>query len=224
MVISEKHKYIFIEVAKTASTSLKRFLLENDESAVTNEVLNANGERVKVHVHVSAEKLRNIMGSGYKDYKKIGFVRDPFSKIVSSYHFYKNGRAFQNYDKKRKSIKIKIALTKIFPFCVWALVYPYKPNWHFISHSNNIIVDYIGRFSHLEEDFFSIFEDLGLYFENKKLPSFNVSLHKDETQYYGRLLKYLVKLRVKKDISLLKHRNKQLGCRTIYGSRFYPEI
>ena len=75
-----------------------------------------------------------------------------------------------------------------------------------------------------DEDFFSIFEDLGLHFENKKLPLFNISSHKDEAQYYGRLLKYLVKLRVKKDISLLKHRNKQLGCRTIYGSRFYPEI
>ena len=101
MVFSEEHKYVFIEVAKTASTSLKRFLLEQDSSSKENIIISKDNEYIKVNTHVTAKQLKKIMGDYYDNYTIIGFVRHPFSKIVSNYHFYKNGRAYKNFKNRR---------------------------------------------------------------------------------------------------------------------------
>jgi hypothetical protein len=218
VVFSEKHNYIFIEVAKTASTSIKKFLLENDPTAIENHFIDNSGKLVRVNTHINARKLKLMMGDRYDKFIKIGFVRDPYSTIVSNYHFYKNGRAFKNVDKKRLSIKIKVTLANLIPFWFWALLYPYKLNRYFVSDGKDIIVDYLGRFSRLEEDFFKIFDDIGVHFSKRSLPLFNPSFHKPEASYYGRILKRLVCLRIKSDLHLLKFVEKLVNCRVSSNS------
>ena len=42
MIISEKHKYIYLACPKTATTSTEKFLLEQDPSALQNKIKYTN--------------------------------------------------------------------------------------------------------------------------------------------------------------------------------------
>jgi hypothetical protein len=90
MVISEEHKFIFISVPKTGSSSAEKFFREKYKSIGYNRIL-VGGKEIKVPPHITALQLRRLMGDDYGHYQKIAFIRHPYSKLVSGYFFYKNG-------------------------------------------------------------------------------------------------------------------------------------
>ena len=79
MIISEHHKYIFLAVPKTGSTSVERCLLQHDATAIQNRV-RVGAEDVAVGPHISALELRRILGDSYHKYRSFAFVRHPFSR------------------------------------------------------------------------------------------------------------------------------------------------
>src|SRR5688572_26418146 len=174
MLISEKNKYIFIAVPKTGTRSVEKYLLENDKTAKRNCV-EIEGQTIHVQEHITANKLKEIMGERYNDFVKIGFVRDPYSKIVSSYFFYKNGEAITaGNNSKRFETQLRIYSARILPFEIWSIIYPYKSNInHLADGKNDLIVDFIGRFENLKDDLVSIFNKLNIRFDNHDLPMIN---------------------------------------------------
>ena len=66
--------------------------LGNDPTAVKN-VVRVDNEEICVPEHISALELRRRLGDKFDEYTSFGFVRNPFSKLLSSYFFYRNGRA-----------------------------------------------------------------------------------------------------------------------------------
>ena len=66
--------------------------LGNDPTAVKN-VVRVDNEEICVPEHISALELRRRLGDKFDECTSFGFVRNPFSKLLSSYFFYRNGRA-----------------------------------------------------------------------------------------------------------------------------------
>jgi len=212
MISSNTHKYIFVGVPKTGTRSIQKFLVDHDPSAMFNKVVLENEEHIFAD-KAKASEIKSVLKSAYSGYRTFAFIRHPYSKLVSSYFFYKNGqpivdnswKAFIKAPIKRKLslvfTHLKIVSTRFLPFEIWSLIYPYKTNLEYITKEGEVIVSYVGRYEKLEEDFFRILKELGVDLEVNSLPHVNKSKHKSYQDYFKRswYLK-LVNRKVKSDL------------------------
>lgn len=200
MIISEKNNYIYMAVPKTGTTSVQKFLLSQDSTASKNSV-ELNGVKYRFQEHMTAQQIKDVLGNNFEKFIVLGFIRNPFSRLVSSYFFYKKGAKDWLYDSGRKkqsfTAKCRVWLARGIPFHLWALLYPYKSNReYFFDSKGNLIVEHVGIFEHLNEDLKIIFEKLNLDFDVEKLPHSNVSKH-DETEKYFQKNSYVRLLKIR---------------------------
>lgn len=214
MIFSRDRKYIYVAVPKTGSRSIQQYLQEHDPTARFNEVY-AGEKWISVGDRDEAWKIRKAMGVEYFDYQSFGFIRHPYSKIVSSYFFYRNGeplhensfRVFLNATWLRKisllATNFKMLSAKVVPFKIWALVYPYKSNEaYFYDDRGNLLVNHIGLYERLGEEFSRILVNIKFPKEGKELPHINKSLHKQDASYFSNsLFRKLIDLKVKADLN-----------------------
>ncbi|WP_340106961.1 sulfotransferase family 2 domain-containing protein [Rhodohalobacter sp. 8-1] len=202
MIISTKHKYIFIANPKTGTTSIQSFLLENDPLAKNYHVV-LNNKSYSFKEHDTAAKIKKTLGDEYNNYKTFGFVRNPMAKRVSGYHFLNNGKPItEGHKGPRWPILTKIWFAKLLPFKLWNLLYPVKTNKeYFTDEQGNVIVDRIYIFENIEEDFEKALKFIGMYEDNVKLPYKNRSKHKKYNKYFNnKIYNYIVKIINYKDI------------------------
>ena len=193
-------------VPKTGTTSVQKYLLENDKTATKNSV-EINGKHHKFQEHMTALEIKNVLAVNYQSFTIIGFVRHPYGRIVSSYFFYKKGAKSWSWvgreSKKPTEQKLKIKLAQLLPFHIWALVYPYKSNIEYFFDTKNIlIVDLknIGLFEDLEENLNEILSRSNIRLE-KKIPHENKSNHGDKDNYFKNpVFKWIINLKVKRDL------------------------
>ncbi|MEN8251570.1 MAG: sulfotransferase family 2 domain-containing protein [Bacteroidota bacterium] len=205
MVISDQHKYIFIAVPKTGTTSISSFLLKNDPTAVKN-LIRVGIKNYKVQEHITALELRKMLGNKFDEYTSFGFVRYPYSKILSSYFFYSEGRAAKKVHAGKQTfyIKLKVLFAKMLPFSLWALLYPYNSCRGFlVDKDGKLLVNYIGYFENLEKDFSNIVGRLGFDSGLERLSHLNWTSH-DEFDSYMRngILKRILARKVRSDLTL----------------------
>lgn len=201
MVISKENKYIFVAVNKTGSTSIQKFLLENDKTA-TKDKVEMEGEIFKFSIHMTAAQIKKVLGKHYDNYTVFGFIRNPYSRVVSGYFFLREqGKATQKPLSFNQKLKIKFA--EIIPFKLWALMQPYRSNKvYFVDKNEKLIVDKIGVFENISEDLETILIGCGLNFDFSNFPHRNKSSHKEESNYFkNRIFKKLMRLKLKKDLA-----------------------
>lgn len=208
MIFSQKYNFIFIANPKTGTVSVQKLLQTLDPECIRSRIIYINGKRYNIFGHARAKEIKSELGGkNYNNLRSFTFIRHPRSKIVSSYFFYRNHHVFI---KKRLTFwwkfsrSIKVLIAKILPFKIWALVYPYKSNHGYVTDKNdNIIVDYIGKFENLEEDFFIIMDNLNVDYSGHNFPKLNTSKHKDYNIYYrDKWFKRLIDIKVRKDLKL----------------------
>lgn len=184
MIISLKNRYIFIAVPKTGTTSVQKWLLENDPSA-RQYAVEIGGQGYAFREHATALEIKSILGEHYPKFRTFAFIRNPYSRLVSSYFFYKNGKPITAGNKKPWPSRFKTAYAKCVPFALWALSYPYKSNIeHLVDEENNLIVDYVGTFENLEDDLRKIISAIGLNIPVDQLPHTNKSSHAKYKDYF----------------------------------------
>lgn len=162
MIISHKHKFIFIKTKKTAGTSLEIALSQfcGPEDVITpiapeDEKIRAEmgfrgpqnfhltwghsllSQKKRFYNHAPASFVRRMVGrKRWRDYFTFCFERNPFDKAVSRYYWstrHKNPRPeFSEYLKTAP----RGALS----------------NWKKYTVCNRIIVDYVGKFENLSDE------------------------------------------------------------------------
>lgn len=156
MIISHKHKFIFIKTVKTAGTSLEVFLSQQcgPQDLVTPIIPHVEPHLARNHEgyynHIPAFQIRHkIAPQIWRSYFKFCVERNPWDKTLSYYHMVnhrsENGVAFNDY-----------LATKQFP-----LNYPWYTE---PGNPNKIIVDRIIRYENLIPELHSVFQDLGIAF------------------------------------------------------------
>lgn len=200
MFFSKKYKLLFIASPKTGTVSIHEAL----------ENLDPSGERRKIKIgdmeitskdldqgiigHARARELKKALGaSNYNKLNTMAFVRNPYSKLVSSYFFNKSNKISDAFRMKGKKHRLKRSinffLTTLFaqllPFKVWALLYPYRSNLSYLTdYDGSLIVKYIGRTEYLNEDFHSIMKSLNIDTKNIIVGKKNTSIHKSNESYF----------------------------------------
>jgi len=179
-MIVHQDKTIFIHIPKCAGQSVESYFLtrhgyswDDRASFLLRQNTDKNrGPSSLSHLKASEySSLEYIDKKKFKDYFKFSFVRNPYARLVSTYKYrgYESYFSFKDYVFKHmpEEGSAKEAMHII-------------PQYKFIydEFSNKRLVDYVGRFENIKEDFTSVIDILG--FEDASLPHVNISPRKKE--------------------------------------------
>jgi len=201
MIFSQEKSFCYVAVPKTGSSSISKHLL-NDTKTKRNMVLTDAG-LVSVSEHVSAAELIHIMGKdAWKELYSCGFVRNPFSRTVSAYHFYRTGRAaslgrrLQRFNPKAS---VNVILAKLLPFTLWIRLYRPRQYFDYLSDGcDEIAVSEVFRFEEIETAFGRLTDRLGL--DPVPLTRQNTTVHQSYTAYFNERARQQVEKVFAKDI------------------------
>ena len=93
MFINHKHKFIFIHIPKNAGTSIRNSFNINgyDKQVVS-----------KRYPHSTCSEIKKYCGDEiWNSYYKFSFVRNPFDRLVSFYHFHKSDQYKHKIGRER---------------------------------------------------------------------------------------------------------------------------
>jgi len=176
-MVSDPLKCIFIEVPKTASTSIRAIV----------------GSPPKPHLNIW-QIAQEVDPERFRTYFKFGFVRNPWDRAVSLYER-REGMQLRNRMTFEEFIDwMKLASST----CLHPVPHRYQLDW-FVNPNGDVIVDFIGRYERLPEDWAKIAARLGI---TVPLPRVNVNPGRTRhyTEYYSARTRDLVAARFAVDI------------------------
>jgi hypothetical protein len=176
-MICKPYRCIFVHIPKTAGRSVEMFFINklmldrDDENHRQQLLITDNDDPAKGTEklsHLSAYEYvqcGHIAEQVYSAYFKFSFVRNPWARLVSEYRY----RNFLTH----KSFK-DFVLNKL-PEPSWDDKYRHvMPQTEMLyDHNGNLLVDFVGKFEQLQEDFERVCSRLG--FNDSKLPHINSS-------------------------------------------------
>ncbi len=207
MIISHKHKFIFIHVWKTGGTSIARALAPFVESETQERNwLSTLFEKKKplsgdFDKHVTSAELAEILDQKYfKNYYKFAYVRNPLSWEVSYYHFITQKA---NNHPQQETIR---ELGSFDNYIIWAAEHEMKKRSQrtfLCDKQGNTLVDFVGKYEQLEEGMNFVAKKLGL--SGLKLGRYNSSEHKEYQTYYTKETASIVQESMKDDFELFNY-------------------
>tara|TARA_R110000824_G_scaffold144739_3_gene312786 strand:+ start:799 stop:2319 length:1521 start_codon:yes stop_codon:yes gene_type:complete len=198
MIISYKHKFIFMKTRKTAGSSIQKALVEfcGPDDIITPDVESLDTARnidkfFTDHPHPPIRDVRQFVGDDvWNSFFKFAFVRNPWSLVVSRYHWNKRGKECSVDD-------FKVFLKK---YCSdeahWGPAHFYVNDLqqNYTCINGNLELNYVGKIETLVDDFKVICDTLNI-------PNVNLSRSKSSykpknfnhySEYYDEELMQLV--------------------------------
>ncbi|EGK8191772.1 sulfotransferase family protein [Campylobacter coli] len=171
----DKYKCIFIHVPKVAGSSIERVIYQTDKWLVG---------------HVKASDYTKFDKDKFDSYFSFGFVRNPYDRVVSAYHYLKNdspdpcdikwGRLHINnltFEEFILSLQDEEFKEEILSKNHFSFQYKYL-----CDKNMNILVNFIGKFEKLDNDFKKI---LNILRRKDSLVHINKSKHLNYRDYYN---------------------------------------
>lgn len=175
MIVSDKHRYVFVELPRTGSSAVSRELCANYDGR---EVLKK---------HATYSDFLRTASDEEKKYFTFSTIRNPMDKIVSLYFKYKNDqRGYENPETFRNNnALIRILMRNQFRFVqsrkatfqeFFRRYYrlPYD-DWSSLDHAK---MDYVMKFEILGEEFAKVLSKLGIE-PVRPLPVANKTIERD---------------------------------------------
>ena len=179
MIISHKHKFIYLANGKTGTTSAQSHFGKYNECEhpkhATLDVLNFN----------------------YSDYFIFCFVRNPWDRILSGYMQARKPHNLKNpYRKYIYELSRNHSLDNFLKIVDNRFWKDYDQSRYYLNNGN--LINFVGRFENLSSDLRRVCDKLNI--EYKKFPHKNKSQHKHYTEYYDDETRQMVAEKYSKDI------------------------
>jgi len=179
-LVSKKYKFIFIHIPKTGGTSIAEPDFKSGQGALIGQL--GDDDHVQAG-HIRAVGLRKCMLENWDEYFKFAFVRNPWDRMVSLYHYF-----LQDPEKADSILGRQLAQFSDFnDFC--NNLDGVELDSHFdgqisylIDYEENMLVNYIGRFESIDKDLALICDKVGLSIV--QLPHYRKSDHMSYRTYY----------------------------------------
>ena len=183
MIVNHDKKFVFVGVAKAASTSIHRCLGYADDP--TPDIY---------HMHLKDIIYCNPEAANYF---KFGFVRNPYDRIVSAYNDFKNDLGHQAwaFPIQRHATFKHFAMNLHDSPCKQFI--HIQPQYDFLDCGGDIAIDFVGKFESLQRDFNTVQKLLGL--EVKKLEIHRANSHNHYESYYDEECRQAIYKFYKKD-------------------------
>ena len=212
MIISHKHKFIFIHIPKCAGSSIVTALrgcygldsIEklkntdlNDFAVFKGDAKYGNADYLRQHsTYNKVKEYFDKNNFNIKNYFKFSFMRNPWERVVSYYEYAHKMTAISNAEWCNK-----IASMSFFEFITKHT--ESQLNW-VCNKKNNVAVDFLGSGRNIQKDFNIICDKLGI--PQQQLPHKNATKHKHYTEYYDEETKQIVADNCAKDIEYFNYK------------------
>ena len=203
MLRSKKYKFIFIHIPKSAGSSIY-FALKPFSDPFALKFISSPLKKIgnpinlgpePLDAHSTAQEIQSILGLDFENYFKFVFVRNPWERVCSDYYYIRNNKSHPAHVKTVNAKDLNEFISKG--------IYVLRPQCDFIfDDSNNQLVDFIGRYENLEQDFNYILEKLKI---NVQLKRFNSNYYRSHKEILNKESIELIYERYKEDISIFKY-------------------
>ncbi|MDI9347734.1 MAG: sulfotransferase family 2 domain-containing protein [Methylacidiphilales bacterium] len=194
MLYSKKYRFLYVHIAKTGGTSMRaalKSLLWKDVEyyprwlchKISSLFAHRLGTKIPRHAHAIAAK-EMLPNELYSSLFKFAFVRNPWDLQVSSWHHLRREQPHLVSHCSTFSDFIRFKFDKARPY-QYHLDTSIDLQSNYVKDLNGtVLLDFIGRFEHLEEDYHYVCSKLGIV--TKKLPEKRkaTTRHKDWRTYY----------------------------------------
>jgi hypothetical protein len=204
MIISHKHKFIFIAVPKTGTTSIEAKLNPfNEVLELSREVMARRSLNIK---HITLENLKAHTNKNLDSYFSFSFCRNPWDRHLSIFKYYK--KSIKKWEKKcppQWFEHYQRYTNLVGGFQYFNDFVKSRPRWvelqtHWLSKN----IDFIGRMENIQTDFNIICDKIGI--DRLKLDHLNKSNEKDYREVYNEESIDIVAKAYKKDIDYLGYK------------------
>ena len=204
MLISKSKKFLFVHIQKTAGRSFEAVLKDNIPDLES-----------FLGTHDHALWAKDKLSDEWDDYYKVGFVRNPWDRLVSWYTMIREKGAMTwkkcilGKSRYNDLTQYVLANSRSFEEFIYNCTDTIddidgkksilcNPVDYLSVEDGKLIVDFVGRFENLSDDSIKVFRRLG--FENASLPHKNSSKHRNYRTYYTEETREEVRKRYSKDI------------------------
>lgn len=189
------HKCIFVHIPKTGGTSITRSLFGRP----------AGGHTAIWQYHLIFDRHE------LESYFKFAFVRNPWDRVLSAYEDIKRrGEHVKDKEWARRNLDgcydfDSFVRKRINKKNIYGDIHVlFIPQFEFICLGKSAaLIDYVGRFEHLEKDFNRIRSKLGVDCELQKK---NVGARKDYREYYSEETRQIVAEAYREDIDMFNYK------------------
>ena len=219
MLISNSSKFIFIHIPKNAGQSitstLLKYCISNKEKCISNLIGSRRyiqiNSKLKQYLkfsfynhqfndHEKALRIKETLGDSYDSYFKFAFVRNPWDWMFSHYMYtIKNVRHYRHKFVK-KNFKDFNEYVKY--ECNNEESKMYNQSSFIYDSSGRKIVDFVGKFENLSNDFQIICDKLNI---KESIPHVNQSNKENYRHHFSDCSKNLVRDFYARDIELFNY-------------------
>jgi len=214
MLLSHKHNFLFVHIAKTGGTSvsdaLKKYVWRDPyyipqfiASKMSHMIKHKAGIKMPRHAKVICAK-EMLPHEFFDQLFKFTFVRNPWDLQVSSFHHIKRERPkFLNGHTDFKSfMKHKLDPERPYQYHIDTSIELQSD--YLIDLKGNVLIDFIGRYENLQEDFDHVCKTVGI--TPFQLPHKRKATDRsDYRKYYNDEIAEMVSTHFKRDIDLLDY-------------------
>jgi hypothetical protein len=205
MMFSQQPPFLFVHIDKAAGSSIALALRPMKTRRAPSRwrrrlvwlgALNRLGSyrslQFPAHAYASAAK-RCLPPEVFASLFKFAFVRNPWDRLVSRY-------AYLLHNEKHPRHKFVQKMKGFDDYVAWEIRRAKFFQYTYVTDSDGkLLVDFIGHYERLSEDFATVCERLGVKVE---LPRANASSHRDYRSYYSPATRELVGKYFQRDIEL----------------------
>ena len=207
-MISNKYKCIYIHIPKCAGTSIDYALLSRYYSKFdkTNKIWEQHASAQQIKSHYASKNQWN-------NYFKFAIIRNPFDRIVSSYNFlcrrmkpcnFRDRMLFKDFVFRRGEFK-----DMLYPSLIIKRENEYHqigPSFSYLfDENNNLLVDHIGKFENLKEEWGFICEQLKVKLKLNHHNKYSRD-NKHYRDYYDDETKEFVAKTYEKDLEMFEYK------------------
>lgn len=202
MRLSYKHKFVYIAIGKSGSSSIRNAL--DKYSCI--EYWGSDPEKSE-YIHTNLRDVKKIFSftdCEFDSYFKFSFVRNPWSRVVSYWNYINQCKISylkNNHHPYFGPICIKILKECEQDFSLFIKLW----NWHLPSffdmlaeEDGTLLTNFVGKLENIQEDFNIVCDKIGI--PRQKLPHKNKTKHKHYTEYYDEETGQIVAEKYAKDI------------------------
>lgn len=188
MIISERHKFVFVAIPKTGTHSIRRALRPHLGEQDSEQVQLFTRKHLPIpelaklgHGHISLAQLRPFLPPDrFAGHFKFAFVRNPFDRFVSYCAFMT--REQKLFDRDPAGVMRHMLFTA--PPLKHIL---FQPQHSFVADGEGVLLsDFLGRMEDMQASFDTICDRIGL--PRATLEKSNESSRMDYRQYYDQEL------------------------------------
>lgn len=136
-IICHSYQFVFVHIPRTGGTSINVALESLPDTRICN--------------HAAAASIHRYFGRKVARYSRFSFVRNPWGRLYS--YYCKMRSRGHPHDPTISAWKCKIPRSLSFEECVLNHPLPESQLDWVTDHRGKIVVDFIGRYERLQEDF-----------------------------------------------------------------------